>query len=89
MQLFVTWIMEFFGSASRAITLGPWDLADRTERGLKISKILHTFAWLSFDFLFRDFGPSYLFHLFVVPIPYFLCGAVLGWEVFSPHLRTC
>ena len=81
--------MEFFSSASRATTLGPWDLADRTEHGLKISKILHKFAWLFFDFLFRDFGPSYLFHLFLVPIPYFLCGAVLWWEVFSPHLRTC
>jgi len=50
MQLFMTWTIEIFSSARRAITLGSWDLANRTESGLKISKILHLFAWLSFDF---------------------------------------
>ena len=50
MQLFMTWTIEIFSSARRAITLGSWDLANRTESGLKISKILHLFAWLSFGF---------------------------------------
>ena len=89
MQLFVTWIMECFSNASHAITLGPWDLADRTERGIKISKILHLFAWLSFDFLFRDFGPSYLLHFFCRSYSLFpvWCHFMMGGVLTSPpHL---
>ena len=82
-------LMEFFSSASHAITLGPWDLADRTERGLKISKFYTCLLGYLLTFLFRDFGPNYLFHLFAVPIPYFLCGVIFwmgGVLASPPHL---
>jgi len=50
MQLFMSWTIKIFSIARRAITLGSWDLANRTESGLKISKTLHMCAWLSFGF---------------------------------------
>ena len=43
---------------------------------LKFPKFYTCLLDFLLTFLFRDFGPSYLFHLFAVPIPYLPCGVI-------------
>ena len=84
----MNWVLKLFSSALRAIAFCPQDLADRTERGLNFPKWIVYFAELSLNFYFRDLGSNYLFRFLAVPIPFFPCSAILGSEVYSPHLHT-